>query len=94
MSEESLAQRLARFLNYALERSWEASGMDGGDIQDIAQKYGLITETIYDPAIHGPNGEAELGDTWFVTAPDVKALVRGAPISASQSGDDAPGLNT
>lgn len=44
-----------------------AGNWDGGSIQDLAVKYGIIREVTYDPDVHGPNDSgAEPGDPWFV----------------------------
>jgi hypothetical protein len=42
---------------------------DGGAIQDLAVKHGILKEVKYDPEIHGPNDVgAEPGDPWYVFA--------------------------
>lgn len=59
--------QLAGFAKWAI-REGAFSGCDlyGGDVQDEAEKAGLIVRTVYDPAIHGPSDVAEPGMEWFV----------------------------
>lgn len=47
---------------------WAWDGVNGGaEIQEEAEKHGLIKRVPFDPAIHmDPNGYAEAGDWWFV----------------------------
>ncbi len=56
------------FAKWAIrEGSWKYGGLDGADIQDMALRHGLITETKYDPAIHGPNDvDVQPGQPWFL----------------------------
>lgn len=75
MTAETTQRRLAEFLKSALDCSWEGSHFDGADIQDTAQKLGLIVAEKYDPAVHGKSAEAMPGDQWFAIAPDVKELL-------------------
>ena len=64
--------KLAEFLRYALNAAWEGCGLDGGDIQDTAERFGLIVSVKYHEATHGPNSVgAQDGDDWFVIAPDI-----------------------
>ena len=44
---------------------WEFS-LDGADIQELAVESGVLTETKYDPELHGENSDASPGDTWYV----------------------------
>ena len=39
--------------------------LDGADLQDLAEKVGLIKAAIYDPDIHGPS-DCEAGDPWYL----------------------------
>lgn len=61
--------RLAAFAKEVLRAGWEGSAVDGGTLQELGVKHGLLRETKYDPAQHGPNDcDAEPGDPWFVFA--------------------------
>jgi hypothetical protein len=68
-------RQLAAFFKYAIDASWEGCGLDGGDIQNVAERLGLIRSVPYDPAKHGPSDEAEPDDPWFVLADDIAALL-------------------
>ena len=60
--------------------AWGVGGCgepDGGDVQDMAIKYGLLVATAYDPEKHGPNDcDLEKGDQWFEFS---AALASGQP---------------
>lgn len=62
-------EKLAEFARLMIgEVSWAGSSIDGGDIQDRAEKLGLIAPVPggYDPDKHGPNDyDAEPGDIWY-----------------------------
>jgi hypothetical protein len=67
---------LIEFARWAIRESvFEGTSIDGGSVQDKAQKLGLITETTYDPDRHGPS-EAIAGDQWFVFAEPLLAEQR------------------
>lgn len=56
-----------------LKEYWEhyCGDIDGIDVQELAEKYGLIVEEPYDPAKHGEGGleqGMDVGDPWFVPA--------------------------
>jgi hypothetical protein len=59
---------LVKFARWAIsEGSWQGNDLDGGSVQDMAEKLGLLTKTKYDPAIHSDSeGVCEPGDDWFV----------------------------
>ena len=49
----------------------DGGSWDGGDIQELAEKYGILKSVPYDPETHGPNDvDAEPGGTWFVFVGD------------------------
>lgn len=54
----------------AIMEAWPEGGLDGFDLQDIAEKYGVIREVPYDPDKHGTGGLEEWGmepgNPWFV----------------------------
>jgi hypothetical protein len=61
---------LVEFARWAItEGPFEGCHLDGSDIQDKAEKLGILIKTKYDPAIHGESAEAEPGDDWYVFAP-------------------------
>ena len=50
--------------------TWHGAEPDGGDMQDTAEKLGLIVREVYDPEKHGDaGGECEPGDPWYVFSP-------------------------
>lgn len=54
-----------------ISESLDGSDWDGGSIQELAEKHGIIKSVPYDPDVHGPNDVgAELGDPWFVFVGD------------------------
>lgn len=62
-----MADPLVEFARWIISAGpWDGCHIDGGDVQDKAEKLGLIIKTKYDPAIHGENSEAEPGDDWYV----------------------------
>lgn len=62
---------LTEFARHVIrEMCFEGSQYDGDDIQDLAVEHGLLIETTYSRAKHGPNEvDAEDGDRWFVFSP-------------------------
>jgi hypothetical protein len=58
------------FAQWAIrEGAWDGCDLDGGAIQQKAVELGIIRETTYDPAIHGPNEwDVEPGEQWFIFA--------------------------
>lgn len=80
-------RRLALFAASMLEISWTGSDPICADIQEEAQRLGLVVETKYDPAVHhDPSGASEPGDTYFEIAADVRGLLDG---SAQRSDETA-----
>lgn len=70
--------RLAAFCRTLLADVWGGSDPDGGDIQALAVKHGLIREVLYDPTRHPGVPAAEFGidpgDPIYVLADDVKGV--------------------
>ena len=57
---------LVEFARYIIKSYAWGQTVDGGDVQDTAERLGLIVEVPYDPAIHGENDcDAQPGDPWF-----------------------------
>jgi hypothetical protein len=76
MSENKLD--LAKFADWMLQAAFEACDVDGSDIQEQAIKFGLVTETQYDPDKHGPSEyDCEPGDPYYVYSDSLKALLAG-----------------
>lgn len=62
-------QALAEFARWAVrEGVFEATTLDGADIESKAEKLGIVVRVAYDPAVHGDSDAAEPGDDWFVFA--------------------------
>lgn len=72
-----LTDRLAKFFDHMMEVVWEHSDPEGADIQDIAEKLGLIQRVDFDPNIHSDHYGIGLepGDDWFQLAPDIRAAL-------------------
>jgi hypothetical protein len=60
--------KLEEFARTVMQTALEGSDMDGGEIQELALKCGLIKGVPFDPKKHhGPGSEYfEPGDQWFV----------------------------
>jgi hypothetical protein len=76
---QDITQRLALFTSWALgEGSWQGYDIGGDRIQDKALELGLLTETTYNPAIHGESEfDAEEGDQWFVFSDELNEILKG-----------------
>lgn len=55
---------LKAFAHEVIQLAWDAD-IGGGDVQELAEKYGLIQPAIYYPERHGRNVEADPGDEIF-----------------------------
>jgi hypothetical protein len=67
--------KLSAFVRYVLvEGSWAGDGLDGGDAQDAAERFGLISPAPYDPAKHGYHVDFSDRDRWFKFTPLVLPL--------------------
>jgi hypothetical protein len=79
--------KLSAFVRYVLvEGSWAGDGLDGGDAQDAAERFGLISPAPYDPAKHGYHVDFSDGDRWFKFTPLVLPL---SSIGATTPGGEA-----
>jgi hypothetical protein len=67
-------ERLAAFAVEMIREAWDGA-IDGGAVQDAAERHGLIVRTVYDPERHGDGIEADAGDEIFVLADWLKAEV-------------------
>lgn len=55
------------FAEHVLLEVLEGSDWDGGSLQELGVKFGILHAVPYDPSIHGPNDVgAEPGDQWVV----------------------------
>jgi len=62
----STEEQLQAFAKAVIRQSWEFS-IDSGDIQELAEKHGLIVPEVYDRAKHGEHEDAVPGeDTIYV----------------------------
>lgn len=59
---------LIRFARDMILEAFDGCDVDGGTIQDVAEREGLLIRTTYDPAVHKEVGDVEAGDEWFVVA--------------------------
>ena len=54
----------------AIMDAWPEGDVDGGDLQETAERYGLLRKEPYDPAKHGEWGKEEYGtqpgEDWYV----------------------------
>lgn len=54
----------------AIMKYWPEGDVDGGDLQDTAERYGLLRKEKYDPKKHCYWGQdeygLEAGDDWYV----------------------------
>ena len=89
----SVKQRLALFADDILDFLWDGSDLDGGDIQHLAEKWGVITEVKFDPRRHDDHygyGVAP-GDPWFVPSRGLRAAVRSAKTTlGNRKGGSSP----
>ena len=99
MAEElqSVERRLALFAASMLEYAWVGSDATGADIQEEAERLGIVVETKFDPDVHNdPSGASEPGDPYFEIAADVRGVLDGtrtatAPLSENTDlGDKQP----
>ena len=74
---DDLIERLAAFAEELISDCWFGNP-DGADIQDAAEKHGLIKEAVYDPEIHGEPTDAyeEPGDLFYELADDLAAALQ------------------
>lgn len=70
--------KLAEFAQWVLTSScFDGCDLDGGDIQNMAVKFGLIVETQYDPEEHGEDTICDIapGDPWYVFSDEMQAAL-------------------
>lgn len=70
----ALLKALYTFACKAFESCWDGGGLGGDDIQEIGVETGLLTETTYDPAVHGENSDFEPGDRYFIYNDELASL--------------------
>lgn len=60
------AEKAMLFAREMINGAFEGGGFEGCDIQEIAEGFGLINATTFNPEIHTCDwGEAEEGDPWY-----------------------------
>ena len=76
VNAKGLAMKMGEFVRWCVQEGpWEGNDLDGADVQRKAVECGLLTETKYDPALHGEADEwVEAGDAWYVFCDELKAL--------------------
>jgi hypothetical protein len=91
----SLKHRLARFADAILGALWDGDDLGAADIQDLAEKYGLIQEVGFDPRRHTDHlgVGAYPGDPWYVPAHDLKLTLRAAERAESARKDGSSPQN-
>jgi hypothetical protein len=68
--------QLAKLVKWAItEGCFEGCDLDGGSLQDKAVTAGVLVETTYDPAKHGPSDGADEGDRWYVFSDEFKTAL-------------------
>jgi hypothetical protein len=72
-----MEEALKKFAVTIVRSTWGDSGeLDGLQIQDLAEKLGVIVEVPYDPAVHGSNDIGVLpGEPWFVFPDSLKDVL-------------------
>lgn len=64
---------LVEFTRHIIKTYAWGKEVDCGDVQDTAERLGLLVEVPYDPAVHGENDcDAQPGDPWYVFADALK----------------------
>lgn len=68
-------QNLFHFAKEVIQVAFDGGSLDGGEIQEMAVKHGLLVEESYDPEKHGEDrlGEFEEGDQYYVYADVLKS---------------------
>ena len=54
---------------------FDGHDLDGGWVQEQAERFGLIKMVKYDPTIHGEADGVEKGDPWYVFSPALKRIL-------------------
>jgi len=70
---------LVQFVKECVSYAWEGMNMDGGEIEELAVRCGVISQTKFDPSKHVDHtGYSEPGDPWFEYTDEFKsALAKG-----------------
>ena len=55
---------LSRFARFVLSEVFDGE-LDGAELQEVAEREGLIRKTTYDPVLHGHSDYAQPGDDWY-----------------------------
>ncbi len=73
--DETYWAALLEFFRWSMASGpWGGNDLDGADVQNQAERLGLIVKVPYDPAKHGEAiCEINPGDDWFVMAPWVNS---------------------
>ncbi len=70
-----LPKALLDFFTWAMnEGPFDGCSLDGGDVQDKAEKLGLIVSEKYDPEVHGERCDFEEGDNIYVFSPNLTGI--------------------
>lgn len=69
--------KLAEFASWVIRNAaWTGYDLDGGDVQDMAEKCGLISITKYSRDLHGDNEfGVQTGDDWYEFSPEMKSAL-------------------
>ncbi|MCV9964168.1 hypothetical protein OIU34_19990 [Pararhizobium sp. BT-229] len=79
---------LKGFAKAMIACSFEGGDAHGGFIQDKAVEFGLLSETVFDSALHkDPNGWAKDGEQWFVYADVLSGNVGKSALELSANTD-------
>jgi len=68
-TELSAKDKVLDFAKSVLHVAFEGGSLDGGDIQEMGVKYGLLEQTAYDPEKHEENWDFEPGDPYYTFTP-------------------------
>jgi hypothetical protein len=69
---------LAEFARWCVsEGPFHGCDLDGGTVQEKAEKCGIIRQVPYDPSVHGENDVGvEPGDPWLVFTDEFEAMIK------------------
>lgn len=77
MTDTDSAKALREFALQVIDWAWEGYDPDGSDIQDLAEKHGLLAKVPYDPEKHNLpewlEGEVQPGDDYYTFTDLLKA---------------------
>ena len=91
--DEMTDANIVEFAKWVIrEGCWENFMLEWDEIQDKAERLGLIVKTKYDPKIHGPSEhDVQPGEDWYVFAPRLAMPFGGVNEQAGQSALAEPG---